>query len=159
MEYYKDLLENDFSRKHGYKYAWIFNVVFGFLMLFLSVYYLKVFSHEIEELHIIVSTLFFTNGLIFTLRGFNFKIEKLFGKAFIKINDRGFILKTSPFKSEQSIYWQDIESVHYTAGKFTFLKNDGSKIKFSVIELNYATIQEIKEAVSKYTQLNDITLE
>ncbi len=160
MEYYKDLLENDFGRKKGYKKASTFNFIVGVLIIALSGLYSWRYFQEKEFFLILAGIAFLLLGIINISRSFDFNIEKFFGKAFVKINDTSFTLKTSPFKKEvKSILWQDIENVHYTAGRFTFLKKDGTSVKFSVIELNYTSIQEIKSIVSKYAELNDITQE
>lgn len=159
MEYYKDLLENDFSKKKRFKYAWIFNLILGILMLFVSVHYFREYSLEKEFFHIFGGIVFLLLGISHILRWFNFNAEKLFGKAFIKINNSGFTLKISSFSPEQHIDWQDVKSVFYSAGKFTFLKEDGEKINFPVINLGYNTIQEMKQHVSEHAQLNDITQE
>ena len=127
-------------------------------MIVLTGLYFWRYFQEKEFFLILAGITFLLLGITTILRSFDFNIEKLFGEAFVKINDTGFTLKTSPYKKEvKNILWQDIESVHYTAGRFTFLKKDQSSVKFSVINLDYTSIQEIKEVVSKYAVLNDIT--
>lgn len=157
MEYYKDLLENDFSKKNGFKYHWLFNLGIGILMLFFAVNYIREYSQDKEIIDLFGGIVFFLNSIVFLLRSFNVKIERFFGKAFILINNNSFILKASPFKTAQHIEWKDIKNVHYTAGKFTFLKNDGVHVKFSVMDLSYNTIREIKEIIKNITELQDIT--
>lgn len=159
MEYYKDLLENDFSRKKGYKNAWIFDLTAGTLFIVVSGMYFWEYFQDKSSFRLFAGIAFLLLGIINVSRSFDFNVEKLFGEAFVKINNTSFTLKTSPYKSEQNILWQDIESVHYTAGRFTFLKKDQTSVKFSVINLDYTSIQEIKKVVSKYAVLNDITQE
>ncbi|MCB9002398.1 MAG: hypothetical protein H6537_10560 [Bacteroidales bacterium] len=89
------------------------------------------------------------NGLSLTLTGLGSSIDRLFGKAFIKINSEVIIKKIGAFEKEQRIDWADIKTIDYKPTNFLITRNDNSTYKLSMTKLDYSVIQEIKNVINK----------
>jgi len=98
------------------------------------------------------------NGLSLTLTGLGCSIDRLFGKAFIKINSEVIIIKIGAFEKGQIINWSEINSIDYKASNFVFTRNDNSTHKLKLAKLEYSVIQQIKETIGKIASDKNISI-
>lgn len=87
------------------------------------------------------------NGIYHVIEGFGFSFPKLFGKAFIIIDNDEIRIKNGVFDEEQSILWRDIKSIRYKPSIFQIIKLDETFVAFKLQDLDYSLIREIKEVI------------
>lgn len=97
----------------------------------------------------VYSLIIAVNGLSLTLTGIGSSIDRLFGKAFIKINSEVIIKKIGAFEKEQRIDWSDIKTIDYKPTNFLITRNDNSTSRLTMSKLEYSVIQEIKNVIAK----------
>jgi hypothetical protein len=101
--------------------------------------------------------IFLFNGLALTMTGLGYSIDKLIGKAFIEIDNQRIRIKKSIMDKEQSISWDNINTIEYKPNKFIVIKNDKTKLRLTVSNLEYSAIQDIKDVISKTANMKKIT--
>lgn len=98
------------------------------------------------------------NGLLITNLGLGNPIERLFGKAFIEINNQIIRVKTGVFDNEQSVEWSEINSVNYNSGIFIITKKDSSIYHLSVSKFEYKQLQEVKGVINNIASDKSISI-
>ena len=88
------------------------------------------------------------NGLLQISQGLGNPIERLFGKAFVRINSQEISIKTGVFDKKQTVKWSEIHSISYKPANFIITKKDNSTYRLSMAKLGYSLIKEIKNVVS-----------
>jgi len=144
MEYAIDLLKNSKKSKP--------RIFFGLAMIVLSLLYIYLKIEDSEPVAIfawIYSGVFLISGLANILEGFGYSIDKVFGKAYIEINDKEIKIKTDIFIREESISWDNIDKIEYKTNKFLITKKDSTVFTFYLSKFEYAVVQEIKNVVVK----------
>jgi len=111
-----------------------------------------VFSKHIDnEVVEIFDWLFFgamaLNGILHLVEGFGYSFSKLFGKAFISIDNDEIRIKNGIFDKEQGILWKDIKSINYKPNIFQIRKKDETFVALKLQDLDYSFIREIKESI------------
>lgn len=147
MEFKRDLLRIE---KKSY-----FRVVIGIFLLLFSVAW--IFDRIIENQTIRVfdwlyTGIFALNGIIHSFEGLGFSVAKLFGKAFILINNDVISIKLGVMKKEQTVYWNDIKSIDYKLNKFIVQNIDNSNLTIDVSKIDYALKNEIKDIIAQITK-------
>lgn len=144
MEYIKDLNKGLKKSKPA--------LVFAFLAYLIAILWIPFRFHErgsFSWFDLGYSLIIAVNGLSLTLTGLGSSIDRLFGKAFIKINSEVIIKKIGAFEKEQRIDWSDIKTIDYKPTNFLITRNDNSTYKLTMTKLEYSVIQEIKNVISK----------
>lgn len=88
------------------------------------------------------------NGIIHTVEGFGFSLARLFGKAFILVDNEKIAIKIGVLAKEQNISWMDIKSISYKPIRFKVAKNDNTSFTFNLSKLDYSLIKEIKSTIN-----------
>ena len=91
--------------------------------------------------------IFTLNGISHSIAGFGFRIEELFGKAFILINKEKISMKAKAFEKEQTVLWSEIQKINYNLKKLHIHKTDNTTLTFNLSEIDYAFKNEIKEFI------------
>ena len=91
---------------------------------------------------------FLLNGITNIMYGLGYPPERVFGKAFIEIDEQKISLKTGVFQKLQSVDWKEIDSMDYKLNKLVVTKTDKSTVRLALIPLEYLVIQEIKETIN-----------
>lgn len=99
------------------------------------------------------------NGVVQTSYGLGNPIERLFGKAFVRINSQAISIKTGVFDKKQTVKWSDIRSISYKPTNFIVTKKDNSTCMLSMSKLGYSLIKEIKNVVSNIANDKNIPTE
>lgn len=153
MDYTKDLLKE----KKKSKFALILGILsFVFAILWITIRLLD--NNFLSTFDWIYSFLFLVNGISHTSSGLGYSIERLFGKAFIKIDNQVIKLKAGAFNKEQSVAWSEISSIDYKPSNFIITKNDNSICKITMTKLEYFVIQEIKNVIDKIANDKKISI-
>ncbi len=153
MDYSRDLLKEKKKSK--------FALILGILSFVLAIFWITLRLIENNALSLfdwIYSFFFLLNGVSQTLSGLGYSIERLIGKAFIKIDNQAIKIKTGAFDKEQSIDWSEIRSIDYKPGNFIITKNDNSTYKLTMSKLEYSVIQEIKNVIDKIANDKKISI-
>jgi len=91
--------------------------------------------------------LFVFSGIIHIFEGFGYSFSKLFGNAFIMIDQNIIRIKNGVLEKEQHILWNEIASIDYKPTNFQITKKDKTTIALKLSNLDYSLIQEIKEII------------
>lgn len=144
MHYKRDLLKE--TKKSKFRIA-IGNGFFVFSILW--VYTKTMDSQPIKFFDWLYVSLFSLNGIVHILGGLGYSIESYFGKAFIEIDEELLNFKLGIFEKQQKVSWRDIESIDYKQSVFKIHKRDNTTETLKISKLDYLSISQIKEAVSK----------
>ncbi len=144
MDYSKDLLKE----KKKSKFALIFSLLF-YVVAISWIPIRLVENGAISGFDWFYTSIMFLNGLSQTMAGRGYSIERLIGKAFIKIDNQVIKIKTGAFDKEQSIDWSEISSIDYKPSIFIITKNDNSICQLTMTKLEYSEIQDIKNVIDK----------
>ena len=150
MNYTKDLLQ---IRKKKLL------VVLGCAMIMLSIWYIPVKWMNEEPISIFdwgFMVVFLLNGTIQLLHGLGINEERLFGKAYITINDTGLRIKTAALAKEQSVNWNEVSSIHVGKWSVNFLQTNLNIKQIYLSKLDKETQQEVKEAIMAVADKNRI---
>lgn len=150
MNYTKDLLQ---IRKKKLL------VVLGCAMIMLSIWYIPVKWMNEEPISIFdwgFMVVFLLNGTIQLLHGLGINEERLFGKAYITINDTGLRIKTAALAKEQSVNWNEVSSIHVGKWSVNFLQTNLNIKQIYLSKLDKETQQEVKEAIMAVADKNGI---
>jgi len=129
-------------------------------MIILAVLYIPVKWIEEDSVSIFdwgFMVVFLLNGTIQLLHGLGINEERLFGKAYITINDTGLRIKTAALAKEQSVDWNDVSSIHVGKWSVNFLQTNLNIKQIQLSKLDMETLQEVKEAIMAVADKNGIS--
>ena len=144
MEIKKNLLRNE--KKSYLRFA------LGLIFFIISILWIIVKIKNRQEITLfdwLYFGIFTLNGISHSIAGFGFRIEELFGKAFIQINEEKISLKTKVLGKEQSVLWSEIQKINYNLNKLHIHKTDNTTLTFNLSEIDYAFKNEIKEFIKR----------
>jgi len=142
MEIKKNLLRNE---KKSYLR---FIIGVGFFIISIIWIVLKIRQEEkISLFDWFYFGIFTLNGISHSIAGFGFRIEELFGKAFILINKEKISMKAKAFEKEQTVLWSEIQKINYNLNKLHIHRTDNTTLTFNLSEIDYTFKNEIKEFV------------
>jgi len=148
MEYTRDLLKVKKKSKFP-----LFLGIASFAIAIIWIWMKLIYNERIETFDWFYSIVFLLNGVSHTSTGLGYSIERIFGKAFIQIDDQVIYVKTGVLDKGQKVYWSEIQSIDYKPNKFTITKKDDSTSTIELTKLEYSVIQETKDAIE--TRAND----
>ena len=125
----------------------------------LSIWYIPVKWMNEEPISIFdwgFMVVFLLNGTIQLLHGLGINEERLFGKAYITINDTGLRIKTAALAKEQSVNWNEVSSIHVGKWSVNFLQTNLNIKQIYLSKLDKETQQEVKEAIMAVADKNGI---
>ena len=125
----------------------------------LSIWYIPVKWMNEEPISIFdwgFMVVFLLNGTIQLLHGLGINEVRLFGKAYITINDTGLRIKTAALAKEQSVDWNDVSSIHVGKWSVNFLQTNLNIKQIHLSKLDKETQQEVKEAIMAVADKNRI---
>lgn len=127
-------------------------MLFGIAFFIISIFWIRirlVNGEIIKPFDWIYAGAFALNGIVQLLSGLGYSIERLFGKAFIRINSEVINFKIGIFEKESKIAWKDVKSIDYKSNNFKIFMLDNSKKLIGISKLDFSSIIEIKEIVKK----------
>lgn len=152
MVYFKDLLTKRKSK---------FALVLGIIFLVVSVSSIPIKLAEKNTLSTfdwIYFIVFFLNGIYWIIAlGLGLQVERIFGKAYIRIDNEKIVFKTGVIEKLHEISWNEINSIEYNSSCFIIKRKNRSDYKIRVSNLEYSTIQEIKALVDEISQSKNIS--
>ncbi len=95
-------------------------------------------------------------GLQHFLEGFGISIEKLFGEAFVVIDNELISIKTKINKKEETVYWKDVKSVDFKYNQLTIKRVDNTNMNIDIVNLTYNTKKDIRTIISKISEDKNI---
>lgn len=149
-------LRRDLLGKGKRSVLWI---IAGVFFLVISIFWIttKIIDNEIiKALDWIYFGAIFINGVIQTIGGFGFKLERLFGKAFVLIDQEQIALKPGVFDKEQRVAWKDMKTIEYRLNKFQVRNIDDSTKALDLSKFDYDLKNRIKEVVANIAKEKNI---
>lgn len=104
-------------------------------------------EEEFNDFDIPYMIALFLLGSLFILEGRGIPFAKLFGKAFILIDEERISVKRGVFNKEQIIFWNEIKQIEYKPNYFLFTKNDDSQLPFKLRHLAFRFNREILDFI------------
>ncbi len=138
-----------------------FKIVLGILTLLVAILWIPVRLYENISVTIfdwIYVIIFLLNGLNLTMLGLGIDFERLIGKSFIHIGEQVLKIKPGVFAKEQSIRWDNIDSIACKPTSITFIRNDTSSYLLKLENLEYLTAKKIKVLIYNTAKKKDITI-
>ena len=151
MNYTRDLLKE--------KKKSTFRVIIGILFFVISIFWIQnIFKagHSLEPFDWFYSAILLLNGIVHILGGLGYSVERLIGKAYIKINSEFIKVKPGIFEKETEINWNDIDSIDYIPNVFKIHKQDKTTQLLSISKLDYSIISDIKNVISEIAKVKKL---
>ncbi len=142
MEFKRDLLKKEKKS--------IFRIVLGILLLVILGMWIinRILDNQIiRPLDWLFFGIIALNGIVHIIEGSGFSIAKLFGNAFVSIDDKLISIKLGIIDKEQNIYWNSIKKIDYNLNKFKIQNIDDVIITLDLSKFDYALKNEIKESI------------
>lgn len=89
----------------------------------------------------------FLCGTLLIFEGRGIPLAKIFGKAFVLIDEDKISMKKSIFSKEETIYWDEIKTIEYKANYFLFTKHDDTLCPIKLRSLAYRFNREILDFI------------
>jgi len=153
MEFKIDLL--DIEKKSTFRVI----LGIGFLVLSATWIIVKIQQHQATGFidWIFISVMIF-NGGSHTIAGRGYSINKLFGQAFIDIDEQQIAIKTGVWDQEQRVAWKNIKSMEYLANQYRVRLNDGKLVIIQFSKLDYLLKMNIKDVIITLAAEKGITI-
>lgn len=130
----------------------VFRIIMGILFFIISITWivdLVISGKNNRPFDWIFFLIFVLNGLVHSIEGFGFSFTRLFGKAFILIDNERIAIKTGVLTREQSISWMDIKSISYKPIRFKVTRQDDTLLAFNLSKLDYSLVKDIKNSINE----------
>jgi hypothetical protein len=151
MELKKDLLAKE---KRS-----IFRMVLGLLFLLIAGHRpisKAMMNVEITTFDWAYIVVFALNGIMHLVVGFGYSLNKLFGRAFVVINNELISVKTKINRKETTVYWKEIKCIDFSYSKLVIGKADNTKLNIAIGNLTYETKKAIKATIVQITEDKNI---
>jgi hypothetical protein len=138
-----------------------FTLVMGVIGVTLSIAYSVFLILEHKEIridHWLFMPYLFVYGIVGILIGLGFSPEKLFGSAYVHIDEEHIAIKPGIRSKEQSILWSQIKSMEYKTNWFHITQTNGSTSKFSLSDLEFKVLIEARDAIRQIAAEKRITI-
>lgn len=142
MELKKDLLKKEKKS--------VFRIILGILFFAISLYWITdriVANLIIRPFDWLYTGIFALNGVVHTIEGFGFSIARLFGNAFVRIDNERISIKLRIFDKEQNVYWDSIKAIDYKLNKYQIQNLDNTSLTLDLSKLDYALKNDIKTII------------
>jgi len=152
MKFEKDLLVQKSVTK----------TIIGILALVLILIWMgiKIYIEEgFETFDRIYFAVLFLLGILFILEGRGIPFAKIFGKAFIIIDEERISMKRGVFQKEQTIYWNEIKQIEYKPNYFLFTKQNDSLFPFKLRQLAFRFNREILDLIKVISKEKGLEVE
>ena len=129
----------------------VFRISMGILFFIISIAWivdLAISGNSKSPFDWFFFVIFVLNGLVHSIEGFGFSLARLFGKAFILIDNERIAIKTGVLAREQSISWVDIKSISYKPIRFKVARKDDTSMTFNLSKLDYSLVKDIKNTIN-----------
>lgn len=131
----------------------IIRIIFGLLVL---VYIVFLVLREEEVSDYFGLGVFGLIAWINLIEGYGYSPQKVFGKAFILINNNVIVVKTKVRRKAISICWDKIASINFRYTELLIKKKDSSGLSINTKDLSYETQNEIKEVIIKIASEKEV---
>jgi hypothetical protein len=88
------------------------------------------------------------NGLNGIVTGLGYSVEKLFGSAYVQVDDERIAVKSGVWKKVQASQWSQIQSLEYKTNWFKIINLDGTTSKLLLSDLEFKVLIETKNMIN-----------
>ncbi len=152
MEINEDLLKIEKSK---------FKIILGILFLIIAIAWIiiKIFEHEnIGTFDWIYSGIFSLNGILNIIEGIGVSSSRLFGKAYILINDENILIKKNIFDKEKKVFWNEILSIRKMSNNFVFETDNEKSLTINMSKFHYSLVRKINDTVDNIAKGKNIKI-
>lgn len=87
-------------------------------------------------------------GITGIISGMGYSVEKIFGSAFVLVDNEQIAIKMGVWTKVKSIEWSQVRSMEYKTNWFEIIHTDGSISKLVLSELEFKVLVETRDAIS-----------
>ena len=153
MEFYIDLLRVRGKSRLIFAFG-IITIVFAFSIIGVRIYE----NQSLRLFDWLYSSVFLINGFIIIIQSLGYSPERIFGKAYIKIDNDAVTFKTTAFKKERKISWDDINRIIYKPNNFIFSGPGDELYELNLSNLAYKQVMEIKEFIRSMAEKRGLNI-
>jgi hypothetical protein len=142
MELKKNLLKKE---KSG------FRISVGVISILLSILWIgnRIISDlDIRPFDWLYSVFFALIGVVHLIEGYGTSAEKLFGSAFVLIDNERISIKPRILTKGQNIYWESIKRLDYKFNTFRIQKVDNTIMTLDLSKFDYVLKNDIKNTIA-----------
>jgi hypothetical protein len=139
----------------------IFTLAMGVIGIILAILYLVLIIHKKQDDWIfggLMMLYMLVLGIRAIVTGLGYSFEKYFGSAYIHIDDQHIAIKPGVQTKEQSISWNRIKFMEYKTNWFQIIQTDGSTAKFSLSDLEFKVLIEVRDVIRMMAEEKGITI-
>lgn len=97
-------------------------------------------------------------GITGIINGMGYSVEKIFGSAFVLVDNEQIAIKTGVGAKVKSIKWSQIKSMEYKTNWFEVILTDGSISKLVLSGLEFKVLVETRDAINFIAAEKGITI-
>lgn len=97
-------------------------------------------------------------GILGIINGMGYSAEKIFGSAFVLVDNEQIAIKTGIWKKVVSIRWSQIKTLQYKANWFEIIHPDGSASKLELSDLEFKVLVETRDAINYIAAEKGLTI-
>jgi hypothetical protein len=144
-----------------HKKSW-WRILFGFVFILITLIWLfaKIGNDQtISAFDWIYFSAMLLNGVFHTFWGLGYSVYKYFGNAHIIVDAEKISVKPTITAKNQSIRWDDVQSIFYKSNGFRIIRNNGAIFNLTLEDLDYSHINKIKETVKHIAKSRKVNYE
>jgi hypothetical protein len=127
-----------------------FTLVMGLISIALPVIYFitnKLSDEELSGSFLPIMVYLGLNGINGIVGGLGYSIEKLFGTAYVHIDEEQIVVKSKLMTKGQSFLWDNIKSLEYKTNWYKIIDKNDLHSKLLLSDLEFKVLVETREAI------------
>lgn len=128
-----------------------FTLLMGLISIALPIIYFitcKLDAEEVSGSFLPIMVYLGLNGINGIVSGLGYSIEKLFGTAFVHIDEKRIVVKTKILAKGQTILWSEIKSLEYKTNWFKIIDINNQSSKLLLSDLEFKVLAETRDAIN-----------
>ncbi|MCK9639931.1 MAG: hypothetical protein M0R39_08475 [Prolixibacteraceae bacterium] len=128
-----------------------FTLAMGAITIILSIIYFTLRLHGDKEKSnpFLPMTLYMLlYGILGILNGLGYSVEKIFGCAYVHIDDEHIAIKTGVWTKVRSLSWCQIKSLEYKTNWYKIIDLNGIPSKLELSDLEFKNLVETRDAIN-----------
>jgi hypothetical protein len=127
-----------------------FTLLMGLISIAIPIIYFITSKLSDEELHgsfLPIMVYLGLNGINSIVSGLGYSIEKLFGTAYVRIDEEHIVVKSKIMTKGQSFLWCNIKSLEYKTNWYKIIDKNDLHSKLLLSDLEFKVLVETRDAI------------
>jgi len=130
----------------------------GILMLLMSAFYLFLVIYQDNWYNVFNVIIFFIWGTGVIIESKGFTLSRLWGEAYLLIDDEKFEFKPKPLKPASILNWNKIDTLKFRTNRVEFIYDTSTLTELEYSRFSYQQVQDIKAVLTSIAEKNNITV-